>query len=251
MADDVLLVMPAWREFHRLPPYLRELMSTLSGAKFKTRILVVDDGSPPEEQQRLLGAMTPGTFGACTVLEPILLTENHGKGYSICHGWRTAESAAWYAFVDADGAMPAGEVYRLLDLATSPGADLTCFWASRVRMLGRNTDRKLSRFLLGRIFANLVSYFIDLPVYDTQCGFKIVPAMWHEKISGLLREDRFCFDIELLLALNHFGARIEEVPIDWRDVPGGHVDAFRDGIAMLGRLPAILHRARNWPAHKT
>jgi glycosyltransferase involved in cell wall biosynthesis len=248
MAEDVLLVVPAWREFHRLPPYLKELMSALSGARFPSRILVVDDGSPPDEQQRLLGAMTPGTFGACTILEPLLSNVNHGKGYSIRQGWRSGGSAGWYAFVDADGAIPASEVFRLLDLATSATKRATCLWGSRVRMLGRHTDRKLSRFLLGRIFANLVSYFIELPVYDTQCGFKIVPGIFYQKIAGLLQEERFCFDIELLLALHHGGAPIEECPIDWRDVPGGHVDAFRDGFAMLARLPAILSRARNWPA---
>ena len=248
MPDDVLLVIPAWREARRLPPYLRDLVSQLSHAPFETKILVVDDGSPAPEQKELLHGLQIGAWGACRVLEPILLADNHGKGYSIAQGWRAGGRADWFCFVDADGAISAAEVLRLLNLATSTApTNRACLWASRIRMLGLETDRRLGRFLLGRLFANLVSQFIGLPVYDTQCGFKIVPEGAYLKIQPLLEEPRFCFDIELLLALHHVQASILEIPINWHEIPGGHVHAIRDGLAMLARLPAIQRRAKTWP----
>jgi glycosyltransferase involved in cell wall biosynthesis len=247
MAADVFLVIPAFREIHRLPPFLRELAAALSGAPFQTEILVVDDGSPRDEQERLAVAIQPGATGACRVLEPMRLEENHGKGHSIILGWQAGDDAAWLGFLDADGATPADEVVRLLTLATrSATPPPACLWASRIRMLGRRTNRTLGRYLLGRVFANLASQIIGLPVYDSQCGFKLVPRCHYDKVAPLLQEPRFCFDIELLLALHHVGATVVEIPIDWRDVPGGHVHTIRDGLAMLRRLPAIRRRAKSW-----
>jgi len=246
MAVDVLLVIPAFREQLRLPPFLRELLAVLSTARFRTEILVVDDGSPALEQQQLVAALPTGIFGACEVRPPLLIPENHGKGHSILQGWRAGD-ARWFGFVDADGATPVDEVMRLLDLATQTAAESPpCYWASRIRMLGRKTNRTQGRYLLGRIFANLASFYIKLPVYDTQCGFKLIPAGTYRKIAPLLHEARFCFDVELLLAVDHVGASVMEVPVDWRDVPGGHVNAIWDGISMLGRLPAIRARAQSW-----
>jgi dolichyl-phosphate beta-glucosyltransferase len=49
---------------------------------------------------------------------------------------------------------------------------------------------------------------IKLPVYDTECGLKLVPAVYYRKIAPLLKEERFCFDIELLLAVQHAAAPV-------------------------------------------
>jgi glycosyltransferase involved in cell wall biosynthesis len=248
MATDFLLVIPAYRESNRLPPYLRELVAVLAPAPFQTEILIVDDGSPPDEHGKLLNALTQGSFGSCRVAAPLLLPTNQGKGRAILHGWRSASEAAWFGFLDADGAIPSYEVLRLLKMALSlDAAHPPCLWASRIRLLGRKIDRTLTRHLLGRIFATLVTKAIGLPTYDTQCGFKLIPHACYQKIGPLLEEPRFCFDIELLLAVDHAGSGVLEIPIDWRDVPGGHVHPVRDGIAMLSRLPAILERAKKWP----
>lgn len=247
MAADFFLVIPAFRESRRLPPYLKELVGILSGASFKTEILIVEDGSGQDEQQKLLGALTMGTFGSCQVLQPVLLPDNHGKGYAIIHGWRLSKDTAWVGFLDADGAIPAYEVLRILEMAKQTASvPPPCLWASRIRIMGKNIHRSLRRHLLGRVFATLVSNALDLPVYDTQCGYKLIPRCHYEKIAPLLEEDRFCFDVELLLAVHHVGATVLEIPIDWSDMPGGQLHPIRDGIAMLKRLSVIRRRAKNW-----
>jgi dolichyl-phosphate beta-glucosyltransferase len=248
MTPDVLLVIPAFCEVHRLPTYLKELVIALSTAEFETEILIVDDGSSPDQQRRLLQALTLGEFGACRVIEPIFLPQNRGKGHAIIHGWRSGGQARFYGFVDADGAIPAYEVLRLLKMAVGTASpNPPCLWASRKPKPGRTVNRNPWRHLLGRVFANVVNVLLQTPVYDNQCGCKIIPRLCYRKIASLLQEARFCFDIELLLAVRHAGSPVVEVPIDWRDVAGGHVHAVWDGLVMLSRLPAIRSRAKNWP----
>ncbi len=243
---DFLLAIPAYREQHRLPPFLRDLQDRLATAPYTTRIIIVDDGSPETERQLLLQSIHSSRCGNCEVAAPILFPHNQGKGAAILTGWRQGGDARWVAFADADGATPAYEIVRLFDFVFSQPDNLQCVWASRIRMLGRTVKRKLTRHLSGRVFATLASTLLLGNVYDTQCGFKILPVQWFRKIDPELRESGLCFDIELLLALHFSGARVIEMPVDWEDIAGGQVSLWRDSFKMLKQLWTLYLRKKEW-----
>lgn len=245
---DFLLVIPAYREHLRLPPFLRELVTALGSASFTTEILIVDDGSPEREQRKLSNAIETGSFGACRVSTPLLFPVNRGKGHAILAGWRFRKAARWLAFVDADGAVLAREVLRVFGIASSLREDRhgPCLLGSRVRMPERTIRNRFTRHVCGRSFAILANLFLDSGVQDTQCGFKLIPRQVFQRVSPFLQESGFCFDLELILALEHVRARKLIVPIDWEHKAGGHVHVFRDGMKMLLRLRAIQLRRRWW-----
>jgi hypothetical protein len=249
--SDFLLVIPAFREHLRLPPFLTELVSTLSGAPFTTEIQIVDDGSPPAEQQALLLAVATGRFNQCTVPPPACLPANHGKGETILIGWRRAGDSSWLAFVDADGSIPASEVLRVFSLALEERAQAknSCFFASRILMLGRTVKRRFLRHLCGRVFATVVANLFKTHVYDSQCGLKVLPRAWFLRVNPLLQGAGLCFDIELLVALQHSGASIIEVPIDWEDKPGGSVSVLTSGLPMLWGAWLLSRRSRTPTPH--
>jgi dolichyl-phosphate beta-glucosyltransferase len=62
----------------------------------------------------------------------------------------------------------------------------------------------------------------------------------------LLKEERFAFDVELILALDRAGSKIEEIPIDWVDVSGSKVSLIRDSVNMFFALKKIKKRAKKW-----
>jgi dolichyl-phosphate beta-glucosyltransferase len=236
---DFLLVLPAYREQSRLPPYLRALTLTLAGAPFSTALLVVDDGSPVAEREALRALMVTGREGSCVVLPLLPLAVNQGKGGAILAGWRRGVvTARWLAFVDADGAVAAEEVRRVLELTHGAG-ERRCRWATRDAGGARRVRRVRRRFFrrwLGWLFRLTVSVLLGRGAGDSQCGFKIVPTEWFARVDGELRETGFCFDLELWLALRRAGADIEFTPVDWRDMPGGRLRVWRDGPLMLARV---------------
>ncbi|MGC3992503.1 MAG: glycosyltransferase [Chthoniobacteraceae bacterium] len=245
-SGDLFIVIPAYRESERLPGFLRSVCRTLSASSYRYAILVVDDGSGPEEQARLsevvagLQKETPG------LLPPLLLPENHGKGYAIREGWNRGTGYNWLAFVDADGATSAGELLRLCELAQLAEPHGAVF-ASRIKMLGRTVTRSASRHVLGRVFATLVGMAICPAIYDSQCGCKIIPGRAWPLISGEMQEEGFAFDVELLGLLLKRGVPVREEPVNWFDQPGSRVHPIRDSIRMAKAVRRIRKRLGKAP----
>ncbi len=234
-------------------------------------ILVVDDGSGADEAAALRGVVE-GIRGRHACLLPLLeLPENLGKGGAIYAGWaRAAADADWLSFVDADGSCSAGETARLIGMARGQGAEggaqeaagrmpaphfpgqdaratqnaQAALIASRVKMLGRRVERQLKRHLLGRVYATLVSRMLDIPVYDSQCGLKIVPRAAYEAVAGRLTIHGFAFDVDLIMALLDHGTPVIEVPIDWHETPGGKVRLIRDSWLMARDIWRIRGKRR-------
>ncbi len=246
-----LLVIPAFEESGRLPSFLESLAAELARQPFHTEILIVDDGSQAADRDRLLSAVRPLREKYDGILDPLLLPKNSGKGAAILAGWRHRPDARWLAFVDADGAIPPAEVRRVFEMIFARENSDACVFGTRVKMLGRIIERSTARHLIGRIFASMVGSLVDPRVYDTQCGFKIITGRAFAAIEPLLVETGFAFDVELMCALLDSGFHIEEVPIDWSDVPGSKVSVIGDAVRMFFALFGIRARRRDRTSRNT
>jgi glycosyltransferase involved in cell wall biosynthesis len=244
---EVHLVVPCFQESARIGVFLPGLcraMADLGGVS----ILVVEDGSDVAEVARMQ-SIIESFRGEFPCLLPLhVLPENRGKGGAVYAGWAAAQQAEWLGFVDADGSCSAEEVARLIRLARSRSAEspTTAFFASRIKMLGRRVQRLLKRHLLGRVYATLVSEMLRVPVYDSQCGLKLLPRQAFERVAAHLVVTGFAFDVELMVALLDSGCRIEEVPIDWQEVAGGKVSLLRDSWRMARDVARIRARRERW-----
>ncbi len=249
-APFISVVIPAYNEGQRLPRFVAELTRVfLERSAPPVEFIVVDDGSRPEHatlqrvcveeaQARLAAIGAPHRFTY------VAAPRNQGKGSAIRLGWRGASpGATWLAFVDADGAISAEELHRLVELTTSDtGRNVDVVAGSRILMAGRRVVRNLHRHLQGRVFATLTDTNFHLHFYDTQCGVKLVRASLLRPLLEVLREERWLLDVELLVLLKRQGARALEVPIDWEDFGGSKVIPGLDGLRMLWGLLQLRRR---------
>jgi dolichyl-phosphate beta-glucosyltransferase len=224
------IVVPCYNEEARLPvARFREFVASQPGVDF----LFVNDGSTDDTSAllRSLVASAPARFAE------LELSVNVGKAEAVRAGvsQALAGGSRYVGYWDADLATPLSEIPRFIDaLDTNLGCDI-CF-GSRVRLLGRSIERKRSRHYLGRLFATVASYVLDLPVYDTQCGAKLFRV---SPDTQLLFAERFCvnwtFDVEIVARAQALRASrgepaastsIYELPLnEWRDVAGSKVRA--------------------------
>lgn len=239
-SERILLVVPCYNDVARLSEFLPELARGLT-AKF--RVLVSDDGSEVKERQALQrlveGVREKGTAG-CTV-EVVFTERNTGKGGALMRGWAKLGDEAWVGFVDADGAVGLSEILRA-EAWLGEQSRIDALFGSRVKMLGREVERSWKRHLSGRIFATMVSELGRVPVYDSQCGLKLVRAAAYRRVAPFLQTEGFAFDVELLLLLMNLGCRVVEFPVDWRDVPGSKVSLLRDSWRMALEVMRIQKR---------
>lgn len=199
-ASPLCIVIPCYYEGSRLPvaEYV-DFYDRESSVSF----CFVNDGSR-DNTIDVLKALQKGKEERILVLD---FPRNQGKGEAVRQGMLAA--LAWknfdaVAFFDADLATPLDEIL-LLSAEMQRGNYLMAF-GSRLMRLGSVIKRKALRHYFGRVFATLASWVIPLPVYDTQCGAKLLRA---ELIQIVCKEpfmSRWLFDLEIFArTINHFG----------------------------------------------
>ncbi len=112
----------------------------------------------------------------------------------------------YIGFFDADLATPLNEINKFLSTIEIKNNDLLLIAGSRVQRLGSNIFRNPLRHYFGRFFATAVSNILCLPVYDTQCGAKLLSRHAAEEVYQHPFASRWFFDVEIFARLIiHFG----------------------------------------------
>ncbi|MBL8730392.1 MAG: glycosyltransferase [Planctomycetes bacterium] len=228
--QNVLVVVPCYNEAKRLDG---AAFVQFARANPEVRFLFVDDGSSDGTASMLeqMTAQLPRQ------LLWFSLPHNRGKAEAVRQGFLRAFAAepvpAAVGFWDADLATPLVDIPAFAAVLAQ-NARLLAVFGSRVNLLGRDVKRRLWRHYLGRVFATAASAVLRLPIYDTQCGAKLLRVT--PEVQAVF--DRpfvspWIFDVEIiarlrdrLLAAGGPAARdvIYEYPLlIWRDVAGSKV----------------------------
>jgi len=173
------------------------------------------------------------------------LAQNGGKAEAVRQGMLRAtqwDNFDYFAYLDADFSAPPETVLHLLD----QGQGASFLMGSRLMILGANILRNPFRHYTGRIFATLASESLRLPIYDTQCGAKILSR----DLIGTAFSDPFVstwlFDLEIIMRLvkqygwDQFKSFSKEVPLkEWIEKGGSKVK-----LSYMFRLPFDLWKIR-------
>jgi dolichyl-phosphate beta-glucosyltransferase len=227
MSSNVIVV-PCYNEAERLP---LQAFKAFSCERHATRFFFVNDGSTDATWEVLqeLRAYDPQRFATYN------LSRNVGKAEAVRAGLLHAfEAGADYVgYWDADLATPLEAIADFSDLLDAR-PDIMMVFGARVRLLGRSIERRALRHYLGRVFATAASIALGMPIYDTQCGAKLLRAS--PAIEALFQQPfatRWLFDVEILARLIAASrgtnwpavqSVIYEFPLHtWRDVAGSKV----------------------------
>jgi glycosyltransferase involved in cell wall biosynthesis len=193
ISPELVLVVPCHNEAARLDP---DAFLQFAAAHPDARLVFVDDGSE-DGTPDVLERMRATAPSAVTMLRH---WPRRGKAEAVRAGILAgfAQNPALVGFFDADLSTPLDAVEDFLALLRArPTVEFAL--GSRVMLLGRDIKRKATRHYLGRVFATAVSHALDLPVYDTQCGAKILRA--NPETATLFErpfDSGWIFDVELI-----------------------------------------------------
>lgn len=219
--QEICVVIPCYNEEHRLRrPDLLTFLDSHPGAS----LCLVDDGSADGTLAMLhrLREERPDRILVHAV------SPNGGKAEAVRAGVRHVSAEGPWPIIgywDADLSTPLTEVDALLTVMRD---DPNCRLAmgSRVKRLGAVIERRVSRHVLGRIFAACASGILGFAVYDSQCGAKLFRRDAVDVFFSAPFLTRWLFDLEMLARLrNQVGVEgmdsVREVPLRrWQEVGG-------------------------------
>jgi dolichyl-phosphate beta-glucosyltransferase len=186
-----------------LPETFACIQTFLEHERIAAEVILVDDGSADN---------TPAVVRQCwEMFENFLMlrnTANRGKGASVRRGV-LASSGCSVLVTDADLPARPEDISRLL-AALEDGAMIAI--GSRHTTL-RESSASEARLLASNLYRGLVRAILQLPILDTQCGFKAFRRKPVVPIFEGLRLEGYSVDAEFLYAAWQQGLPIREVEL--------------------------------------
>ncbi len=218
-------------------------------ARFTSYLVAIDEVCSPAVLRVELDDPRPGTLDAleeCPVtVEVSTSAERRGKGAAITAGFESLTSrVSVLAFADADGSTPADSLADVVRPVVDGRADLAV--GSRRHPAAEIVSHQtLARRRLGDGFAWLARRFLDVSLYDYQCGAKALSAETWAAVRRHLYEPGFAWDIELIAVAGALDCRVAEVPVTWEDHPESTVSTVDTTLRLGQALVRSRHRARS------
>jgi dolichyl-phosphate beta-glucosyltransferase len=221
----VTIIIPCYNEAHRLP--LQEYKQFLSESQVD--LLFVNDGSS-DETLEVLESLKENYPEKVNYLH---IETNMGKAEAVRRGMLYAKlygNSAIIGFIDADLSTPFQEIRYFLEAFADTKVEFV--FGSRIARIGANINRFNYRHYFSRAIATLVSMYLKIPIYDSQCGAKFFLA---DFVGPLFMEpfvSRWLFDVELFKRIAVLGIEVNncayELPLHTWVEKGGSKINFKD-----------------------
>ena len=192
MTSPVCIIIPCYNEAERLPV---DAFLAYQQTHPDVSFCFVNDGSR-DGTADVLSRLQERNPARIDVLN---LVQNQGKAGAVRAGMlhSAQQDHNYLGYFDADLATPLAAIDDLR-LVLDRHTDCVFVMGSRIKHLGVNIKRDAFRHYVGRIIATIISMILRLPVYDTQCGAKLLRR---DVVSTVFRDafiSPWLFDVELL-----------------------------------------------------
>jgi glycosyltransferase involved in cell wall biosynthesis len=188
----VAALIPAFNEAGTIASVIHGLRSS------RAQVIVVDDGSTDGTAERAREA------GA----DVLVHERNLGKGHAVRTGLVRVLAGDFTHVLLLDGDMqhlPA-EAARLIHAAETSQADVVI--GERVF---KRSEMPASRFHANRIGSRALSWFVGVPLNDTQCGFRVFRTDAVRPLA--LTATGYEIETEMLVKVRRRGGRVASVPV--------------------------------------
>lgn len=221
--NKTTIIIPCFNESKRLN--CNEFISFIQSNKF-FNFLFVNDGSTDNTLEIIENLSKKNQQ-----LSHLNLSKNSGKAEAIRQGVLSLQNQKndYIGYLDADLSVPLSELNHFQNILNK-NSSIKFLTGSRIARMGANINRKWYRHYLGRIFATLVSIMLKIPIYDTQCGAKVIHSSLIDPLFNTPFKSKWLFDVELifrLINISEFKSNsniIYEAPLSsWNEIEGSKV----------------------------
>ena len=214
---DLCIVTPCYNEEKRLD---KDRVFSFLNLEQNVLLCFVNDGSSDNTFEVLneIKAQYPSN------VEAISTQKNVGKAEAVRTGVLHCNIHFEHkkiAYLDADLATTLEECFEISKLVKD---EIVFAFGSRIQKIDNHIQRKMFRFLVGRVIATFISNQLNLNVYDTQCGCKIFNSNISKRIFTEKFISKWLFDVEIfhrmisIYGIEKISTIVKEVPLkSWID----------------------------------
>jgi len=223
--NELSIIIPAHNEEVKIELCVNEIMKFCLEQKLDYEIIISEDGSIDNTLEIInkLAKNNPRI---------IVLTsdEKLGKGKAVQNGLLRS-TKNYVGFMDADMSAPPKEFLRCIKYIT----EYDIVIGSRIIRgnLGE-IERPFSRTLFSRFYSILFQILFNIPIKDTQCGFKLFNKEVIPKLFSNAQITGFAFDTEIIVSAFKKKISVKEVPIEWSHDYISKVNILRE-VYLMGR----------------
>ncbi|NLE65371.1 MAG: glycosyltransferase [Elusimicrobia bacterium] len=233
---DVSVILPHYNNKELAEKSVRVLSGYLGGCGLSHEIVVVDDGSDPDQR--------PDMDRTGENIRLVQIEKNRGKGFAVRQGMLAAKGdCCIYTDIDLPYDLTA------IPYAVALVRDGTDFVGGD-RALFHSVDgvhRPLMRRFASRVFSKLVALLVIGGIIDSQCGFKAFSRRLVQALFPLLTIDRFSFDVEIYYLLLRYNISMKRIPVRLHHHDVSTVSVFRHFMDMtmgVFSIPLKWHSGR-------
>ena len=132
-----------------------------------------------------------------------------GKGNAILQGLKLVKED-YIVIMDADLQIDPCDIDTFFNIMKLYNADVV---VGNKYHLYSNIEYPIIRKVISFGYRLLIKVLFNLPLRDTQCGFKLFRKSVIDKIMPILKETRYCLDLEMLIVLRKKGIRVADAPV--------------------------------------
>ena len=229
MADiDLSLIIPCYNEEKILEQNIKEVFKILDSSHCVYEIIFVDDCS--KDNTREIIKRISSNFADKRITQ-LPHETNTGRGGAVMDGVRASRGKI-VGFIDIDLEVHARYIPSCV-LAVKDGFDIAV-----IRRIYKFYFKSFIRYFMSKGYIFLVRWLLNVPLQDTESGFKFFDRKRLEPIMDEIAENGWFWDTEIMVRSYLQGYRIKEIPGCYIRNFGkkSTVQTIPDTLSYLGKL---------------
>ena len=232
MIKSLSIIFPLYNESKRLKYCFKNIEKFNKNSKIKNlEYIFIDDGSKDNSYNLILNFIKKKKKERKKIIYKIIkFQKNKGKGAALISGIKKA-SKDWLLTIDTDISVSLLEInnwikYKYLKIN------------NEIYFGSRNLKNSIIKFeyhrkLIGFFLMLICKFFLNIKLYDTQCGFKLYKKNIGKKIFRKLNEKKFAHDIEIVILAEKKKIKIIELPVKWKHKDGSKINLIKDSFSIF------------------
>ncbi len=220
------LILPCYNEGATLEKSVGDIMKVIKNLKLSSEIIFVEDKST-DDTKKSVEKLVANTKGSRAIYHK----KNEGRGKAVGDGIR-ASYGEICGYIDVDCEISPSYIPVFISEIKN-GSDM----AVGMRFY-ENSLKSTHRVILSNAYSFVVSKLLDIPIADTESGYKFFRRSKILPVLKKTRDSHWFWDTEICARASLAGLKIEELPVFFRKraEKQSTVKIFSDSIDYLKKI---------------